>query len=146
MKKGILRNQKGITLLSLMLTIVILGILAGIAITNMDIGTDIRDYNYMCADIELLETKVRTYYNENKALPILTEGNILNPNLDGQESIKDDESKYYKIDISKLYNITLNYGGGTEANKDIYIINEQSHEIYYLKGVKYKGNIAHRKN
>ena len=36
--------------------------------------------------------------------------------------------------------MTLNYGRGNISDKNIYIINEQSHEVYYLKGVVYEGN------
>lgn len=139
--KKILRNQKGITLIVLMLTIIIMAILAGAVVTNIDIGEDIRNYNYMRADIELLSGKIMTYYNENGSIP--TKGSVItNPDLNGQASSKDN-SNYYQIDISKLYNITLNYGGGTLSNKDIYIINEQSHEIYYLKGAYFENTLYH---
>ena len=139
--KNFLKNQKGITLIVLMLTIIIMAILAGAVVTNIDIGEDIRNYNYMRADIELLSGKIMTYYNENGALP--TKGSVItNPSLNGQASSKDN-SNYYQIDISKLYNITLNYGGGTLANEDIYIINEQSHEIYYLKGAYFENTLYH---
>ena len=139
----ILKNQKGITLISLIITIIIMAILAGAVVTNIDIGTDIRNYNYMCADIELLEAKIRTYYDEQGSLP--TTGNVIsNPNLNGQASTKDN-ANYYVIDIRALYNITLNYGAGTIANGDIYIVNEQSHEVYYLKGAYFENTLYHTK-
>lgn len=143
MKKNILKNQKGITLVVLITTIVVIALLAGVAISNIDIGTDIRNYNYMKADIELLEAKVMTYYNKNGSLPIIP-GAISGASsmLNGQASTRDN-NVYYQIDISKLYNVTLNYGGGTLSNKDIYIINEQSHEVYYLKGATYEGTLYH---
>lgn len=139
----ILKNQKGITLIVLIITIIIMAILAGAVVTNIDIGTDIRNYNYMCADIELLEAKIRTYYNENGSLPA-TRNIITNPNLNGQASAKDNEN-YYVIDVRSLYNITLNYGAGTIANKDIYIVNEQSLEVYYLKGTYFENTLYHTK-
>lgn len=140
MKKN-LRNDKGITLVMLMLVIIILAILAGVAINNIDTGVDIRNYNYMRADIELLESKINVYYNNNFTLP--KKGEVIkNPDLSGQASSRDNEN-YYQIDISLLNNVTLNYGGGTLENKDIYIINEQSHEIYYLKGAIYENNLYH---
>ena len=124
MKKN-LKNEKGITLITLMITIVIMAILVGFAVSNLDTGTDIRNYNYMCADIELLEAKIMTHYNENGSIP--TTGNAIDitsiTTLVDQVSSHDND-KYYQIDISKLYNITLNYGRGTESD-DIYIINEQ---------------------
>ena len=141
MKKNILKNERGITLIMLILTIIIMALLLGIVVSNIDIGGDIRNYNYMKADIELLETKIMTYYNKNGSLPT-TGGAITEAkNILGNQASSRDNDNYYQIDISKLYNITLNYGGGTLANKDIYIVNEQSHNVYYLKGVIYQENI-----
>ena len=49
---------------------------------------------------------------------------------------------FYIIDIESLENLTLNYGKGYEKEKtdklsqetDIYVVNEKSHNIYYIKG------------
>lgn len=137
MKKGI-KNQKGVTLIILVITIIIIAILGGAVISNLDIGTDIKEYNYMCADIELLKSKIVTYFNSNSSIP--TKGNVFNAKakLGSQASTRDNDN-YYEIDIDKLYNITLNYGGGTLSNEDVYIVNEQSLEVYYLKGIEYEG-------
>ena len=142
-KEKLLKNQKGITLVVLIITVVVLSILLGVTITNGDIGTDVRNYNYMRADIELLESKIMVYYNENGSLPttgtqITNAGTIL-----GTQASSRDNANYYQIDISKLYNITLNYGGGTVENQDIYVVNEQSHEVYYLKGATFEGTLYH---
>ncbi len=140
MKNKLLKNQKGITIFSLLLIIVIMAILASIAIKNIDTGKDISDYNKMCADIELLTNKVQAYYREHNTLPTTGSGitrselgwnNSYFPFRDGQY--------YYLLDYSKLYNVTLNFGGGNLSNRDVYVINEQSHAIYYLKGVKING-------
>lgn len=132
-----IKSQKGITLIILILTVVILGILASVTVMKFDSGMDIRNYNYMCADIELLENKILAYYNDNGTLPTMG-GAIANAKsiLQGQASSKDNNN-YYQIDMSKLSNITLNYGGGDLNDENIYIINEQSHEVYYLKGIIY---------
>ena len=57
----------------------------------------------------------------------------------GTQASSRDSDNYYEIDLNKLYNITLNYGGGSRENGDIYIVNEQSLEVYYLNGVDYEG-------
>lgn len=143
MMKVRFKNKKGITLIILIFTIVILTMIAGIVISNMDLGIDIRNYNYMCADIELLESKVITYYNQNNSLPIT--GQPFNAKSVLQdEATSRDNNNYYKIDLSLLNNITLNYGGGTAENQDIYIINEDSFEIYYLNGAKYEDTVYHK--
>lgn len=133
-----LKSQKGITLSILIITIVVLAILASVAIINFDSGADIRNYNYMCADIELLKDKILVYYNNYGTLPVTGEPIVnLKSMLDGQESSRDNDN-YYQIDVSKINNITLNFGGGDLTDKNIYVINEQSHEVYYLQGVLYE--------
>lgn len=136
MKKK-LNNEKGITLIILIFVIMIMLILVGAVVTNIDTGADIRNYQYMRADIELLESKIMIYYNEKGTIP--TMGNTINVSEAFKEkaSLSDNEN-YYQINIDELYNITLNYGGGTIENQDIYIINEQSHNVYYLKGAAYE--------
>ena len=144
MKKNILKNNKGISLITLIVTIIVLAILVSLSIRNLDTGTDIKNYNYMCADIELLETKVMTYYNDKGTLPVKGDPiSNVKSTLGGQASSRDNDI-YYQIDVSQLYNITLNYGGGTVTNKNIYIINEQSHEIYYYRGTEYQGTTYYR--
>ena len=134
MKKNKLKSQAGITLTTLMITIVVLSILVAIVVRHVDTGTDLRNYNYMKADIDLLYSKIMTYYNENNSIPTTGDAFNAKTTLGGQASSRDNDN-YYQIDLSQLYNITLNFGGGTLQNGDIYIINEQSHEVYYLKGV-----------
>ncbi len=134
MKKNKLKSQAGITLTTLMITIVVLSILVAIVVRHVDTGTDLRNYNYMKADIDLLYSKIMTYYNENNSIPTTGDAFNAKTTLGGQASSRDNDN-YYQIDLSQLYNITLNFGGGTLQNGDIYIVNEQSHEVYYLKGV-----------
>lgn len=136
-----MRNQKGITLLLLVATVLIMIIILGtITYTSMD-SFKMDQYYKMCADIELLDGKVALYYlnhkddvgDTNGGLPIdksqeasddikkaaTTSGNVnYNPN---------NNNKFYKIDLSKLENLTLNHNG------DFYI-NEKSHTIYYSIG------------
>ena len=138
-------NEKGVTLLAVMLVIVIMTILATITIKNIDTGKDIKEYNNMCADIELLESKILVYYNDNKTLPV--KGALITDAQSrlGNQQDERDNMEYYQIDIDKLSNVTLNYGGGSVEDNDIYIINVQSHEIYYFRGVLLKGTVYHKK-
>lgn len=139
MRRVNLKSQKGITLVVLIVTIVILAILASVTIMHFDSGTDIRNYNYMCADIELLKNKVLVYYNNNKTLPIIGDPIVNVKSTIQDQATSRDNDNYYQIDLSKLSNVTLNYGGGNVSDKNIYVINEQSHEIYYFKGTVYEG-------
>lgn len=137
-----IKNNRGITLIALVVTLVILMIISSVIITEMNTGNEFKKYQYMKADIDIITDSVLIYCKKYTTLP--TKGtNIEDIDLEGQAS-SDDNDKYYEVDLTKLDNMTLNYGSGDVADKDIYIINEKSHEIYYLKGIEYDGGVKHK--
>ena len=141
--KKLFKNQNGITLVMVLVTIAVIAILVGVTITNFDTGTDIRNYNYMVADIQLLKDKILIYYNNTGTIP--TTGSIISAsNIIGIQASSRDNNNYYLIDLNELSNITLNFGGGNLTDNDVYIINEQSHEVYYLKGIVYEGQTYYK--
>ena len=144
-----LKNDKGVTLIILTITIIVLLIITGITINNSKSQLMIKKVNNLYSDIEQIQTEIDSYYLENKNLPILnisaSFNNSINPN---------DSSEYLVIDLSKLGNLRLNYGRDFENikknnllgdYKDVYIINKQSQTIYYLKGIEFEGKIYYTK-
>lgn len=97
-------------------------------------GVELLTLNNMYSDIEKLEEKIAMYYLNYGFLPVNKErssefkNNSINPN---------DGENYYEIDLSKLENLDLSYGMKLIGEDDVYIINENSHTIYYVKGVNY---------
>ena len=136
-----MKSQKGVTLMVLVTTVVILAIITG-SISYSSINSfHMRAYYNMCSDIELLDEKIALYYMENKKLPILetdtkkveeliqnyAEGNVnYNPNNSGN---------LLQIDLSKLENLTL--------TNTKYYIDETSHTIYSSRGIKIEEEIYH---
>ena len=92
-------------------------------------GIQIVRLNNMIKDIEILEDKIELYYLDNGNIPI-------NPN---------DNSNYYEIDLSKLKNLDITYGKEQKGENDKYIINEQSHMIYYYQGLEVNGRKVYTK-
>lgn len=188
------KNNKGITLVALMVTVIVLLIITTAGISTTLDRFELNDYKKMKSDLELLEDKVSDYYLKYEGLPILRQGSSLAYASSGQadqdmeevtskpvefEYIEylnkltntnqepatnaNDNDIYYIIDLEALGNITLNYGKGFKKGKnvltetkdndaqlivetiedDIYIINEQSHTIYYVKGVEIDGITYH---
>lgn len=133
MTKEKIKSNKGITMVALVTTIIIMLILLGVSINGINISNNAVPYNNMVADITLLEEKLLLYYNRYKEIP-KTE---MAKQIDGVQ--------YYEIDLSKLKNITLNYGikyNGDE--EDIYLVNDNL-KVYYLKGVQKSGTMYHYK-
>lgn len=128
MKK--LKSKKGITIITLVVTIVLMLILTVVTITSTNVGTDFRRYSLMCSDIEMLENKILYFYREYGELPTGNEVSSLPSEINNEHT-------FYEINMDKLSGITLNFG----ETEDIYIVDSETFEVYYLKGIEYKGKI-----
>ena len=97
-------------------------------------GNELNNLKNMYTDIENLEDNISMYYLDNGNLPVKEENvefkNAINPN---------DDSLYYKIDLQLLGSINLTYGNEKLGQDDIYIVNNNSHTVYYYKGVVFQG-------
>lgn len=125
------KNNKGITLVALILTVIVLLILAGTIFEFTSAPRKSQAYNKMLADIEALNDQIYLYYDKYGELPISEPISVTNTTIpSGYE--------YYKINIKLLQNLTLNFGI-EETTDDCYIINKTTHDIYYLKGIDING-------
>ena len=150
-----MKNNKGITMISLVITIIVLLIVSSIIIYNGMGQLGIKRVNYLYADIESLSTKVADYYLKNETLPVF-DNTYVNNKSELETLFKkngattditnvNDGDEYYVIDLSKLDNLTLNYGDDykdwtstSSANdiQNIYIINSVTHQIYFPHGIR----------
>lgn len=141
-----IKEQKGITLLILSVAVVIMLIISTILIYNATRGIDNTYLTNMYNDISVLKDKVSVYYVRHGKLPVL---NFTYPNVEKLKGINvNDNDNYYIIDLKLLDGLTLNYGRGYDLieeqqkySNDIYVVNEQSHSVYYMLGIEYDGEI-----
>lgn len=149
--KNKLRQEKGITMMALVVTIIILLILTSVLVFNTQDSVYIKRLNNLYSDIELLRSKTDEYYNEYGQIP----AKIKYTNIDTLKNVlstKNDTGDFYVIDLEAMEGITLNYGKDyenvknlpkneeTNANNytDLYIINENSHNIFFVRGIEIK--------
>lgn len=144
-----IRKEKGITLTTLVITIIILLILTSTTIYNAQGSIRIQRLTKLVNDLELLREKVSDYYNEYGEIP----AKIEYTNISGLSNIvskKNDTGKFYVIDLEAMNGISLNYGRDyekikndpTNADKytDVYIINKDSHNIFFVNGITLQRN------
>ncbi len=133
-----IKSKKGITLVSLVVTIIVLLILTGVSISGLSLSNGTKNYNNMVSDIEVIEDGIFIYFNKYNEIPKTS------------RLIQIDGTEYYEVDLSKLENLTLNYGkdyGKQEdlnSSSDVYLVNSNLN-IYYLKGVAKVDKIYHAK-
>ena len=150
-----MRKNKGITMISLVITIIVLLILTSVTIYNGLAQLGIKRVNNLYADIDSISTKVAEYYLKNETIPIYNDPYVNNKDelkaiftangaSDTEELINvNDEGAYYVIDLSKLDNLTLNYGDDYKTwnssepkSQNVYIINNVTHQIYFPHGIR----------
>lgn len=137
------KDNKGITLVSLIITIVLMIIISSTAIYVSFDRFQINKFNKMINDLELLYDKVSNYYLKYDSLPI-----VRNENNQGIEYTYtsldfEEEGKFYILDLEAMEGLSLNYGKegfeNLNSSDDVYIINEQSLKIYYVRGMELEG-------
>lgn len=130
-----LKSNKGITLTSLIVTIIIILILTTIIVKDTNTGKDYKMYKLMCADVEMLEDKILIYYNKYGDIP------TVDLSQEDEEKIEENLDKnpedMKRVDTSKLSGITLNYGD----TEDVFVIDTATFEVYYLNGIEYEAEI-----
>ncbi len=148
-----MKSEKAVTLITLTITVVILIILTFTVSINVNPYGDQKKKANFETDIRSLKEEIDQYYAVEKKLPIINEFTSTSM-LEESKNINDNE-KYYVIDINKLH-VNLNYGADFEKILqkeetepitdllDVYIINEQSHTIYYPKGMVYNNETHYR--
>ncbi len=162
-----MRDNKGITMISLVITIIVLLILTSITIYNGTTQLGLKRVNYLYSDIDTISTKVAEYYLKNEKLPVfdtpyVEEKNTLKSLFTANGAKTDitninDGENYYVIDLSKLDNLTLNYGDdykewerSSSSDKlriqNVYIINSVTHQIYFPHGIRVKDEYYFTRN
>lgn len=145
----IFRKEQGITLATLVITVILLIIITSILAFNSHTSLQISNLTKLQNDIQTLSDRIASYYVEKGELPIYTSERITKYQLLQTHEFDDisngDGDDYYTINLNEINNITLNYGKGyrSSSSDDKYIINEETHIIYYLKGVSYEGERYH---
>lgn len=136
-----IRNESGITLVALAVTIVVLMILSVSLTASMTTTIEMTRYNKIKEDIIALTEDVKVYYTKNGTLPAYTDTpiNLDTHNVPANDRNPNDSGVYYPIDISLLpEDLMLNCGQGNKdkdfSTDDLYVMDSESLTVYYLKG------------
>lgn len=141
-------KESGISLITLTVAIILLIIITSMLIYNAQTGTKLKGLNEMYNDIAILTDKINVYYSNYGAIPAsieYTNTSIIQQIKDSGQLSPNDNDVYYVIDLSAIGDLTLTYGleyknitkENANQKEDIYIINEQSHHVYYVMGLTF---------
>lgn len=141
-----INNNKGITLISLVVTIVVMLILAISLTASVTSTIELQEYNKVKEDIINLSEEVKVYYLKNKKLPVYTnrEYSLSSYDVPTYDINPNDSGVYYAIDLTVLpEDLKLNCGEGNVykdfSSDDLYVLDKESLTVYYLKGAVLNG-------
>jgi len=150
--------KKGIALISVALVIMVLVMISGIVTyVSYDIIEISKQTSY-AKELENISDAVEEYYAVNGSIPALSGGLELTveeykkniEEINGSKITEilaeeitannDEEAIFYEIDISKIGIEDLKLG--LKSNEyDIFLISNESHNVYYYQGYEINGNV-----
>ncbi len=160
-----LKNENGITLIVLVIIVIVLSLISIPVVINTTNVTQFNKYSRFKEDMDNLREAVSVAFFDKDIKDIGPKYTGSVEFLNGTQNDQDiknpnDNTNYYVINVNKVnLNLTVNmtdlnngsgnYGlSGDETTytgtDDVYIINEQSRTIYYVKGVQYNGYTYYR--
>lgn len=146
-----IKKENGVTLIALTIAVIIILTLTGMIVYSAKDSVYIKNLTNMKNDISNLRDKVSSYYSEYGKIPATTEYTDVS-NLQSADILgENDTGKFLVIELKYLDGLTLNYGKDYEKYKageysnitdltDIYVINENSNNIFYIEGIRVKEN------
>ncbi len=138
MKKGLSLSTVVIAISIMLILVSSVSVIGSSAITS----ANFEEYK---SNIDRVSDEVNIYVTDNGTLPVTNE--VIAINSLGQDFLNqvkengDLANKFYLVDISKLNDYNIKEGRGNVENKDVFLVTENTNNVYYLKGFKYRGKV-----
>lgn len=138
MKKGLSLSTVVIAISIMLILISSVSVIGSSAITS----ANFEEYK---SSIDRVADEVNIYITDNGNLPVTNEVIAINSlGKDFLNQVKENgdlANKFYIVDISKLNDYSIKKGKGNVENKDVFLVTENTNNVYYLKGFKYRGKV-----
>lgn len=137
--------KKGISMVTVLIAVSVMMILISSVSVIGSSAISSANFEEYKSKVERVADEINIYINENGTLPITNQSVSINSLgedfLEAAKEKNDLSNKFYVVDVSKLNDYRIDNGKGNLNNKDVFLIAENSNNVYYLKGFKYKGKV-----
>ena len=139
------KSENGITLIALAVTVIVMIIISVGLSATMTTNIEMKNYNKFKEDIITLSEATKLYYLNNGTLPVATDKVLTSIDVPSKDKNPNDNDKYYYIDMRLIPDAETYFGEGnkdgtfTSTDNDLYVVNERSLTVYYLKGAVLNG-------
>ena len=137
--------KKGLSLSTVVVAISIMLILVSSVSVIGSSAISSANFEEYKSNIDRVADEINIYVTDNGNLPVTNE--VIAINSLGQDFLNqvkengDLANKFYLVDISKLNDYNIKKGRGNVENKDVFLVTENTNNVYYLKGFKYRGKV-----
>ena len=139
------KSENGITLIALAVTVIVMIIISVGLSATMTTNIEMKNYNKFKEDIITLSEATKLYYLNNGTLPVAMDKVLTSIDVPSKDKNPNDNDKYYYIDMRLIPDAETYFGEGnkdgtfTSTDNDLYVVNEKSLTVYYLKGAVLNG-------
>lgn len=135
--------KRGITISTLVLTVILMFILITTATVVGARAIQTASYEEFLSKVTRVADDVNKYVVDNKTLPttaeIISKEGLPNELKAEIKNNGDDYNNLFVIDMTKLNVENVNIGSGNVQDMDVFVVAENTNNVYYLKGIKYRG-------
>ena len=134
--------KKGVTMSVVIIAVVIMLILITSATVVGSTSISTANYEDFKSMVTRVSNDINEYYVKNKELPVRNEviaADSLPETLKAEvEKRGDKNKKLFVVDMTNINDATVTIGRGSSSSEDIFLVSEDSQNVYYLKGHEYK--------
>jgi len=137
--------KKGITVSVLVLTVVLMFILVTTSTVVGVRAIQTASYEEFTSKITRVSNDVNKYVVDHKSLPttqeIISKEGLTDALKAELNKNNDASNNLFVIDMTKLRTESVNIGQGSVADMDVFVVAENTNNVYYLKGIEYRGQL-----
>lgn len=137
--------KKGISLVIAVMAITVMTIIISAAAVVGNSSITSANFDEFISQINRVSDDVNEYYLSNNDLPVTGEivalESLGNHFVSAVAEKEDDTDNLLVVDMKKINDSTLKNGMGTLISRDVFVVAQNSHNVYYLKGFNYKGKL-----
>lgn len=135
--------KRGITVSVLVITVVLMFILVTTATVIGARAIQTAAYEEFLSKMSRVSDDVNKYVVDNGNLPttseIIAKEGLPNGLISEINNNNDSNNNLFVIDMTKLRTESVNIGQGSIEDMDVFIVAENTYNVYYLKGIDYRG-------
>ena len=138
-------KKSGISMVIVITAVAIMMVLVSVASVVGTGAIETANYDEFISNVNRVADSVNVYYLQNGTLPITGDSVNISSLPDAfkleLKNKNDAANKLFVLDISLLNDSTIKNGTGGLNNQDVFVVAEDTHNVYYLRGFEYKSKI-----